>query len=259
MAADDRWALVTGASSGIGAAIARLLAERGRPLVLSARRRDRLDALAAELAGRHGVRVEVVPADLERPEAPDALLDAVAERGIALHTLVNNAGFGLRGRFAELPADQLAGMVQLNVAAPTRLARRLLPELIARRSGGILNVGSVVGFLPGPNMAVYFATKAYLLSLSEALHEEAKPHGVVVTVLCPGSTETEFASRADLHMGRGARAVTMSAEEVAKLGLDGYARGEAVVVAGRINRAMTVGVQLLPRALVRRAARRLQK
>ena len=249
-----RWALVTGASSGIGAATARLLAERGRPLVLAARRRDRLEALAAELR----VPVEVVEVDLERPDGPDALLAAVAERGIAIRTLVNNAGFGLRGRFAELPADEQDAMVQLNVTALTKLCRRVLPGLIARRSGGIVNVGSVVGFLPGPNMAVYFATKAYVLSLSEALHEEARDHGVIVTVVCPGSTETEFSARADLHMGRGARAVTMSADAVARIGLDGHARGEALVVTGGVNRAMTTGVQFLPRAWVRRLARRLQ-
>lgn len=253
------WALVTGASSGIGAAMARLLAERGRPLVLTARRRDRLEALAGELAARHGVPVEVEVADLERPEAPDALLDAVAARGLAIHTLVNNAGFGLRGRFDRLPADGLAAMVQLNVAAPTALARRVLPELVARRAGGILNVGSVAGFLPGPNMAVYYATKAYLLSLSEALHEEARPHGVVVTALCPGSTETEFAARADLHMTRAMRVGAMSAEAVARLGLEGHERGEAVVVTGGLNRAAALGAQLLPRALVRRAAGRLQR
>ena len=252
----ERWALVTGASSGIGAAMARRLAARGQPLVLAARRRERLEALAAELRPR--VAVEVVPIDLERPEGPDALLDAVAARGIVLHTLVNNAGFGLRGRFAALPADEQAAMVQLNVTALTRLCRRVLPEMIARRSGGIVNLGSVVGFLPGPNMAVYFATKAYVLSLSEALHEEARDHGVVVTVVCPGSTETEFSARADLHMGRGARAVTMSADAVARIGLDGHARGEALVVTGGVNRAMTTGVQFLPRAWVRRLARRLQ-
>lgn len=253
----ERWALVTGASSGIGAAMARLLAERGRPVVLAARRLDRLEALAAELRAR--VPVEVVEVDLERPDGPDALLEAVAARGIVLHTLVNNAGFGLRGRFAELPADEQDAMVQLNVVALTRLCRRVLPGLIARRAGGIVNVGSVVGFLPGPNMAVYFATKAYVLSLSEALHEEAKDHGVTVTVVCPGSTATEFSARADLHMVRGARATVMSAEAVARIGLDGHERGDAVVVTGGINRAMASGVQLLPRALVRRIARRLQR
>ena len=257
MAGAERWALVTGASSGIGAAMARRLAERGQPLVLAARRRDWLDALAHELRPR--VPVEVVTVDLEQPGGPDALLDAVDARGIALHTLVNNAGFGLRGRFGELPAADQAAMVQLNVVALTRLCRRVLPAMLARGSGGIVNLGSVVGFLPGPNMAVYFATKAYVLSLSEALHEEAKDHGIVVTVVCPGSTDTEFSARADLHMGRGMRATTMTAEAVARLGLDGHARGEAVVVTGGINRAMTTGVQLLPRALVRRIARRLQR
>ncbi|MEH3148467.1 MAG: SDR family oxidoreductase [Methylobacterium frigidaeris] len=248
------WTLVTGASSGIGAEIARAFAARGHALVLTARRGDRLRALADELRGR--VPVEVVPADLTEPDAPRAILARLAERGIALHTLVNNAGFGLRGRFVSHPEADLAGMVALNVAAPTMLARLILPDLIARRQGGILNVASVVAYLPGPNMAVYHATKAYLLSLSEALHEEARPHGVVVTAACPGTTETEFNARAERPGSR--RRGGMSAEAVARIAVDGHCAGRAVVVTGLANRVAVLGARLAPRRLSRRVAARIQ-
>ncbi|MFE1601019.1 SDR family NAD(P)-dependent oxidoreductase [Methylobacterium sp. ID0610] len=256
MSVARNWTLVTGASSGIGAALARAFAAQGHALVLTARRAERLKALADELSDL--VAVAVIPADLSDPAAPDRLLDAVEARGIVLHTLVNNAGFGMRGRFATLPADGLMEMVAVNVAAPTALARRVLPGLIARGEGGILNVASVGAYLPGPKTAAYYASKAYLLSLSEALFEEARPHGVTVTALCPGVTDTEFPARADqegtkLFKGRG-----MTAEAVARIGLDAYRRGEAVVVPGAGNRAMVAGLRLLPRWLSRKIAGRMQ-
>ena len=251
---DARWTLVTGASSGIGVEIAKEFAGRGYPLVLSARRADRLEALAAELP----VPTLVVPADLARPDGPEGLLAALDARGIVLHTLVNNAGFGLRGRFAELPARDQAEMVAVNVAAPTILSRLVLPGLIARRSGGILNVASVVGYLPGPNMAAYYATKAYLLSLSEALFEEARPHGVVVTAVCPGATATEFSARADVGGAKRFTGNVMIPEAVAGAAVDGYLAGRAVVIPGAANRAAVIGARLMPRWLSRKVAARLQ-
>jgi short-subunit dehydrogenase len=251
------WTLVTGASSGIGADLARAFAARGHALVLTARRADRLEALAESL--RAQVPVAVLPADLADPAAPGHLLAALAERGIALHTLVNNAGFGLRGRFTAQPCAEIAEMVAVNVAAPTALARLVLPDLIARGRGGILNVASVVGYLPGPNMAAYYATKAYLLSLSEALYEEARPHGVTVTALCPGATATEFSQRADRHGAKRFEGTVMSAQAVAQAGLAGYLRGDAVVVPGAANRLAVLGARLAPRWLSRKAAARLQE
>lgn len=247
---------MTGASSGIGAALAREFAALGHALVLTARREDRLQALAAELAGRGPV--EVIPADLARAEAPARLLDAVAARGITLHTLVNNAGFGMRGRFATLPAEGLMEMVAVNVAAPTELARRILPGLIAQRRGGILNVASVGAYLPGPKMAAYYASKAYLLSLSEALYEEARPHGVTVTALCPGVTDTEFAARADLEGTKLFHGPGMSAASVARIGVAAYLDGRAVAVPGAGNRVMVAALSLLPRVLSRKIAGRMQ-
>ena len=157
MAEDRRWSVVTGASSGIGAELARVLAARGHSLVLTARREERLLALAAELREKHGVAAEALGFDLEDPAAPQALFAALEGRGLTIHTLVNNAGFGLRGRFAMLPFDQQAAMVEVNVAAVTKLARLFLPGMIERRQGGILNVASTAAFQAGPSMAVYYA------------------------------------------------------------------------------------------------------
>lgn len=251
---DARWTLVTGASSGIGMEIARAFAERGRPLVLSARRTERLEALAAELS----VPVVVVPADLAAPGGAEGLAAAIEARGLVLHTLVNNAGFGLRGRFSALPARDQAEMVMVNVAAPTILSRLVLPGLIARREGGILNVASVVGYLPGPNMAAYYATKAYLLSLSEALYEEARPHGVVVTAVCPGATATEFSQRADVGGAKRFTGNVMTAEAVARAAVAGHLAGRAVVIPGAANRAAVLAARLMPRWLSRKVAARLQ-
>jgi short-subunit dehydrogenase len=258
MSDEPRWTLVTGASSGIGAELARRFAERGRALVLVARRRDRLDALATDLKAKHGVAVEVMVSDLTQPDGPEALVGAMVARGIVLDTLVNNAGFGLVGRFADLPAEGQLEMLALNVVAPTQLCRLVLPGLIARRAGGILNVASTAAFQAGPNMAVYYATKAYLLSLSEALHEEAKPHGVKVTALCPGPTLTEFQERAGMRLGRFLKLGLVGAAEVAGVGVRGYEAGRAVVVPGIGNRLGAAGAQLLPRFVARGIAARLQ-
>lgn len=259
MAERQRWAVVTGASSGIGTEMARVLAQRGYALVLVARREERLQALAREIRAAHpSLGIEVVTLDLEDRDAPMDLVETLGERGIAVHTLVNNAGFGLRGRFATLPYERQIGMIELNVTALTRLCRLVLPGLIGRRSGGIVNVASTAAFQAGPNMAVYYATKAFVLALSEALHEEAKPHNVVVTALCPGPTGTEFASIADMEMTRIFKFGSMAAAEVARAGVDGYEAGRAIVVPGAANRLGTLGSKLFPRGLVRRIAGRLQ-
>jgi short-subunit dehydrogenase len=260
MAEERRWALVTGASSGIGAELARVFAGRGYSLLLTARREDRLQALAAALRAKHGVDAEALVSDLEDPAAPKPLFEAVEGRGIALHTLVNNAGFGLRGRFAELPYDQQVAMVELNVTALLKLSRLFLPGMIERGRGGILNVASTAAFQAGPKMAVYYATKAFVLSLSEALHEEVKRHGLAVTALCPGPVPTEFSERASMQMTRlvKMRFMTLSAEEVARQGVAGYEKGKAIVIPGLANKLGAWGAQIGPRAAARAIAGKLQ-
>ncbi len=253
-----RWTLVTGASSGIGAELARVFAARGHHLVLTARRRDRLEQLAREIETTHRGRVEIVAADLADPAAPDALLAEVAARGLTLTNLVNNAGFGLRGAFAQQPLDEVMGMVALNVTALTRLSRQVLPGLIERGSGGILNVASTAAFQAGPNMALYYATKAFVLSFSEALHEEARPHGVRVTALCPGPTLSEFTKRAKMEDIKAFRGAAMSARDVAQAGVDGFVAGHAVVIPGAANNVGATLAGLLPRALTRKIAGRFQ-
>lgn len=258
MAEEPRWTVITGASSGIGAELARAFAARGYPLVLTARRHERLEALAAEIQEAHGVPVEIMALDLEDREAPRDLAEMLHDRGIAVYTLVNNAGFGLRGNFATLPHERQIAMIDLNVTALTALCRLMLPGMIERGRGGILNVASTAAFQAGPYMAVYYATKAYVLSLSEALHEEAKPHGVTVTALCPGPTESEFAATADLEQSKLFKRGAMSSAEVARIGVQGYEAGRAIVVAGASNRVGTLGAKLFPRFLTRRIAGLLQ-
>lgn len=250
---DPRWTVITGASSGIGTEIARLAAARGRSLVLVARRTERLEALARDLA-RDGIRIETLTLDLERPSGAEDLVRAIEERGIVLDTLVNNAGFGLRGRFATMPyADQIA-MVELNVTTLTRLCRLVLPGLVGRRRGGIVNLASMAAFQPIPFMATYAATKAYVLALSEGLHEEVRREGVVVTAVCPGPTRTEFTIRADLEKSKLFSTGAMSAADVARLALDGYEAGRAVVVTGAVNHLLKALSLATPRSLIRKAA-----
>ncbi|KLK93766.1 short-chain dehydrogenase [Microvirga vignae] len=259
MAEEPRWAVITGASSGIGAELARVLAARGYSLVLTARRHERLEALAEEIQSAHRVQVEAMALDLEDREAPQDLAEMLRDRGIQVHTLVNNAGFGLRGNFASLPFERQIAMIDLNVRALTALSRLMLPGMLERGRGGILNVASTAAFQAGPYMAVYYATKAFVLSFSEALHEEARPHGVTVTALCPGPTESEFSATADLESSKLFKQGTMSAAEVARMGVDGYETGKAIVVTGVTNRLGTFGAKFLPRSVIRKIAGALQR
>jgi uncharacterized protein len=219
-----------------------------------ARSRDRLAALAPELEEEHGIRVGVLAADLADPETP-ALIDAELRReGVDVDVLVNNAGFGLRGDFAALDEHGLMEMLQVNVAALTHLTRRFLPAMRERGGGGVLNVASTAAYQPGPAMAVYYATKAYVLSFSEALWSELRGTGVTVTALCPGPTATGFQSRAGLERSRLFHSLrVMDAAAVARAGYRGFRAGRRVVIPGIANRIGTAAVRLLPRGLVLRA------
>jgi short-subunit dehydrogenase len=241
--------LITGASAGLGVDFARQLSARGHRLVLAARRKDRLESLAKELGNARAVAI-----DLSRKDAATKLLADVEAAGEQVDLLVNNAGFGLIGAFAELDAKRLRQMIDLNVGTLTDLCRAVAPQMIARKSGGILNVASTAAFQPGPKMAVYFATKAFVLSLTEALHEELKPHGVSVTCLCPGPTRTEFGEVAGFGGNGMFDRVAMESPEVVKAGLEGLDRNRAVVVPGLVNKIGAASTRFAPRSVVRKIA-----
>jgi hypothetical protein len=257
VAANSATALITGASSGIGRALARLFARDGYALVLVARRAAVLEELAAGLSRDHGVAVRVMPADLTEPDAAARLFQDLQREGMTVDVLVNNAGFGMQGAFAALPADRQLQMIHLNVTALTALTRLLLPSMLERGRGGVLNVGSTAGFQPGPFMAVYYATKAYVVSFSEALADELSGSGLRITCLAPGPTDTAFAAEAGAAESRLFRGETMSVDEVAQIGYDAWRQGKPLVIAGRRNWWRAFAVRLAPRAYIRRVVREL--
>jgi hypothetical protein len=247
-------ALVTGASSGIGNELAHLFASDGSDVVLVARRGDRLREIAERFERRHDVSATPVTADLAVEGAAGALHETLAERGTRVDVLVNNAGFGVYGRFTETDGDEEARMRRLNVETPTRLAK-LYAGGIEERGGGILNVASVAGVVPAPGAAVYGATKAYLLSLSEALAEELAP-AAQVTALCPGETDTEFMRRGGMGASGVAGGSLLDPGDVARAGYRGFRNGDRVVIPGLRDKARALLRRLLPRDLVVKASRR---
>ena len=242
-------ALITGASAGLGVEFARQLSKRGHRLVLAARRKDRLEELAKELGNARAVAI-----DLSKANAAAKLLADVEAAGEHVELLVNNAGFGLIGRFAELDAKRERQMVDLNIGVLMDLCRAVAPDMIERKSGGILNVASTAAFQPGPNMAVYFATKAFVLSFTEALHEELKPHGVKVSCLCPGPTRTEFGEVAGFGGNGLFDRTAMNAPEVVEAGIAGLEKNRAVVVPGLVNKIGATSTRFAPRSVVRKIA-----
>lgn len=239
--------LITGASAGLGAALAREFARRGHALVLTARREAELSALADEIAAEGHARPVVIAADLATPAGVASLAEALSRRALEPAIVVNNAGFGLLGEAASLDRARQLAMIDLNVRALTELTLHWL-DSVKRQRGGILNVASVAGFLPGPGMAVYHATKAYVLSFSEAMHAELKSEGVRVCALCPGPVETEFFAQAGMPRGYFPEFMNRSPERVAREGYEGFMAGHRVVVPGRPNRIMSLLPRLLPRA-----------
>jgi len=253
-------ALVTGASSGIGLELATLLARDRHDLVLVARSRERMEDIGRGLSEEFGVAVSVIARDLSDPDSPGAVARDVESRGLAVEVLVNNAGLGVYGFFAETPLEKELGMIQVNVVAVTALTKLLLPAMIRRGHGRILNVASTAAFQPGPLMAVYYATKAYVLSFSEALANETAGTGVTVTALCPGPTITEFQKRADVERTRLFHSPLVSdARSVALAGYHGMRRGARVVVPGFGNKLLVEAVRFTPRRLVTAIARRIQE
>jgi uncharacterized protein len=254
----DLRALVTGASSGIGTVFARALRARGERLVLVARRRERLERLAAELGGEE--QAAVVALDLAAPGAADKLLAEVQARGFAVDLLVNNAGMGHTGRFYEQSPDVIRTMIDLNVRALTEVTRAFLPGMVERRRGRIVNVASNAAFQPVPFLTVYAATKAYVLSFTEALDTELADTGVRVQALCPGITATEFLDVAEAHRGLLVnRMPLMAPEDVVAASLHGLDRGRLRVIAGVPNRLLALVQSLVPRSIVRRVAGELYR
>jgi short-subunit dehydrogenase len=256
---DSATALVTGASAGIGEAIARELAARGHGVILVARREERLRALAGELSEDHGVRAEVIAADLGDEAARDRLAAQIETLGLEVEILVNNAGFGTAESVFDLDRERLMAMVQLNCEALLDFQARYLPTMIAHGRGAVINIASTAAFQPIPGTATYAATKAFVLSLSEAVHEELKGTGVTLTAVCPGPVRTEFMQVAGIEQAEEQLPgmFWMTSEAVAKAAVDAAEKGKRAIVPGVFNRATALTGQHTPRMLVLPLAKRL--
>ena len=249
--------LVTGASSGIGCALARTFARKGHNLILIARDKARLEQLADELRGETGVRVEVLPQDLSIPGAARTIIDQLAQRALTVDILVNNAGFDVYGNFCETDWTKELQMIQVNLIALTELTKLLLPGMQKRRKGRILNLGSTGSFIPTPLNAVYSATKAYILNFSAALAEELRGSGVTVTTLCPGATRTEFQQRAGITNIALLKFGAMDAEAVAEVGYRAVMSGRRVAIPGLYNKLQVFLSRFLPGSWLTKAAKRM--
>jgi hypothetical protein len=252
-----KWALVTGASAGIGLELARQLAAAGTNLVLTARRIERLRSLGEEFTAKHGVKVEACAADLTQPGAPDEIFKFTGSRSIEIHFLINNAGFGAFGYVHKVPHERFAEMIQVNCTAVVALTQLYVPQMVARGDGDIMIVSSIAAFQAVPFNSAYAATKAFDLLFSEGIAEELRPFGVRVCALCPGSTTTEFQSVAQ-QPDRTFRSAE-TAEKVARVGLEGMARGETCVISGGKNWLMVEAERIAPRRFVAKMAAKMMR
>ncbi|WP_437221772.1 SDR family NAD(P)-dependent oxidoreductase [Planctomicrobium sp. SH661] len=242
--------LITGASSGIGRELARLFAADGAELILSARREERLVELAEQLKRAHGTVSTIIPLDLGQPDAAQELFDKVQAAGKQVDVLINNAGFGQLGQFWEIPLPRQLNMIQLNISALVALTHLFLPGMLQRKRGSILNLGSTAAFQPGPNVNVYYATKAFVLSFSEALWKELEGSGVCVTCLCPGPTRTEFGDESNMHDTPVFQHNAMRVEDVARAGFRGVRKKKRLVMPGLVNNLLSFSVRLTPRSII---------
>jgi len=253
-------ALITGASGGLGLELAGLFAKGGHNLILVARSGDKLKALAKELSSRHGVLVEVLSSDLSKIGAGQALVDDLDLRGLTVDVLVNNAGFADFGKFVEAPLEKELNMVDLNIRTLTELTGLLLPGMVARGRGRVLNIASTAAFQPGPLMAVYYASKAYVLFFSEAIANELEGTGVTVTAFCPGAFESGFQARAEMEDSKLIKGKKLpSSSEMAQIGYAALMKGQAVSIGGRGNYLQAQSVRFLPRAVVTRLVRNISE
>jgi short-subunit dehydrogenase len=253
----ERVALITGASAGIGSELARVFASNGHRVALAARRVDRLTALAGEITAAGGAAPIVIPCDLEQPDACDKVAEALAAAGVEVEYVVNNAGFGVFGKAIKRDRAEQLNIIAVNVRALTDLSLRFSDHLIRNR-GGILNVASIAGFLPGPGMAVYYASKAYVLSFSEALRQELAPHGVRVTVICPGPVPSEFQARAGFSPGFDSAILNVSPADVARQGYRGLMANKRAVLPGLGIKLVPFLLRLFPRGFIAAAVGRFQ-
>lgn len=251
-------ALITGASYGIGMELARCFAG-GHHIVLVARSTDRLETLAQQLRQEHGTTVRCITADLSNPQAPSQIVEALAADGVRIDVLVNNAGFGNFGNFWEINLADELGLLQVNIVALVQLTRLLLPGMVSRRRGRILNVASTAAFQPGPLMANYYASKAYVLSFSQALSNELAGMGVSVTALCPGPVATEFQKRAGIENSRLFSAAGLPARRVAEIGYAATLAGRRVAIAGWKNRVLALGTRFIPTSALLKVVRKLNE
>lgn len=260
---DEKTALVTGASGGIGYELTKLFARDGYSLVLVARNAGELQKIAEQLKSEYGISVKIIPKDLASPDSPREIFDEIQADGISIDILVNNAGFGTYGPFPTTNLKDELEMIQVNMASPTHLTKLFLPSMIDRGHGRILNVSSMAAFQPGPLLAVYCASKSYVLSLSEALAEELKGTGVTVTALCPGPVSTGFARRAKTErtkvMMKGLLNRVWEAKDVAAIGYHGLMKGKTVVIPGKRYIISTFIVRWVPRKLVRKSAKKIME
>jgi uncharacterized protein len=254
-----KWALVTGASAGIGKALAEELARGGVHLVLTARRRERLETLAQELSAAHKIQAKVFVADLTQPDGPEKIFQFTTEERLEIELLVNNAGFGAYGEFHKVELRKFLHMVQVNCSAVVHLTHLYLPRMVERRRGDILIVASTASFQPVPYISTYAATKAFDLLFAEGLAEEVHGYGVRVCALCPGSTESEFGEVAGQMNVAASKRYRETAEKVAKTGLRGLEQGKSVVISGMPNYLGVVGERLVPRRMVARVAAKMFK
>jgi len=253
----ERVTLITGASAGIGMELARIFAAKGHRVALTARRVDRLNQLAGEIIAAGGAQPIIISCDLEQADACDTIEGALAAAGVEVEYLINNAGFGVFGRAIKRDRNDQLGMIVVNIRALTDLTLRFADQLI-RNNGGILNLGSIAGFLPGPGMAVYYASKAYVLSFSEAMRRELAPQGVRVTVVCPGPVLTEFQTRAGFSPGVDSAILNVPAAEVARQGYEGLMANKRAVLPGLGIKMVPFLLRLFPRSFVLAAVGRLQ-
>lgn len=245
----DRVTLITGASAGIGLELARVFAAKGHRVALIARRAERLDRLASEIVAAGGKQPVVIPCDLQRADAGEAIERALAAAGVELEYLVNNAGFGVFGHAIKRDRNDQLGIIAVNIGALTDLTLRFADQIVRNR-GGILNIGSIAGFLPGPGMAVYYASKAYVLSFTEAMRRELAPLGVRVTVVCPGPVLTEFQARAGFAPGFDSAILEVSAAEVARQGYEGLMANKRAVLPGLLIKLVPFLLRLFPRSFI---------